>query len=287
MTYNQDKHFTTNTNSTEIDSEIKMDSVDKIEHLLDLKDPIEMDNRIFKNSLTISKILRSFYKKLCDNFQISKEETDIMIYCLKFVDTLNLFMTNQSIESITKIIYDINELVIMINKLESKDIILKKIRYTEMTVVYYRKKFYKNLFFGDGNILGNEIEKSLELVIQNTHFDQNLFKQMQNIFWVVQSKIEENYRKDIQAKFNEMKAISLKSRKSKFNFYEDYDDYADYKNYSHTDKNYYYDYYDNFNSNNSGGSNANEAYWQGDFKYKNYYNEYGNDGYNVKDGYDY
>jgi hypothetical protein len=205
-----------------------------------------MDTRIFKNTLNISRILKTFYKKLSDNFYISKEETEVLLYCLKFVDMLNLFMNQQSIDSLNKIIYDINELVLMINNIESKDIILKKIRYTEMTVIYYKKKMFKNLFFGDGNALGQEIERCLDLVTLSGSFDQKLFKQMQNVFYVVQTRIEESYRSHIQERFNEMKIISVKHKKGRYNCYEEFDDYADYKNFSHHDKDTQ-DYYDNFN----------------------------------------
>lgn len=227
---------------------MKMEALDSIDDILALSDPTQMDNLIFKNTINISKILRIFYKKLCDNFHITKEESDLLIYCLKFIDTLNLFMINQSISSLLKIIYDINEIVSMINTLENKETILKKIKYTDMTVIYYRKKLFKSLFFGDGFVLGKEIENALDLVSQSGNFDQRLFKQMQNIFYVVQSKIEEGKRKEIQQRFNEMKVVSQKSKKNKYNYYEDYDDYADYKNYSHTENINYHDYYDYFNN---------------------------------------
>lgn len=237
-TYQEDS----SSNSTSIRTE----HIDKIEDMLAICDPTEMDTRIFKNTLNISRILKTFYRKLSDNFHISKEETEVLLYCLKFVDMLNIFMNQQSIDSLNKIIYDINELVLMINNIDSKDIILKKIRYTEMTVIYYKKKMFKNLFFGDGNALGQEIERCLDMVTLSGSFDQKLFKQMQNVFYVMQTRIEESYRAHIQERFNEMKIISLKHKKGRYNCYEEFDDYADYKNFSHHDKDTQ-DYYDNFN----------------------------------------
>jgi hypothetical protein len=154
-----------------------------------------------------------------------------------------------------------------------------------MTVIYYRKKFFKTLFFGDGSILGAEIEKSLEMVPQNGNFDQKLFKQMQNIFWVVQSKIQEKYRKEIQQKLTDMKTVSQKSKKNRFNYYEDYDDYADYKNYSHTDSSNYYDYYDNFNENYIG--KINNEYIGNNKNYLEYSSNYDQDYENAKKPYSY
>jgi hypothetical protein len=245
MTTNgQEKNY----NYAEGDNAIRTEHIDQIEEMLALTDPTEMDSRIFKNSLNISRILKSFYKKLSDNFYITQEETDVLLYCLKFVDMLNLFMNQQSIDSLNKIIFDINELVLMINNIDSKDIILKKIRYTEMTVIYHKKKLFKNLFFGDGYALGQEIERCLDLVTLSGAFDQKLFKQMQNVFYVVQTKIEETYRRQIQLKFNEMKIVSVKHKKGRYNCYEEFDDNADYKNFSHHDTNTQ-DYYDNFNEN--------------------------------------
>ena len=83
MTYHQDKIL--NSGILDIENAIKMEYVDKIEDILALTDPVEMDNRIFKNTINITKILKIFYKKLCDNFQIGKDETDILISVLNLL----------------------------------------------------------------------------------------------------------------------------------------------------------------------------------------------------------
>jgi len=209
-----------------------------------ISDQNEMDNIIFKNILTIIKIMKCIYKRLCDNYFLTKEEIDLLLYTLKFVDTMNLFMNKQSIEQISGLIYEINEIIFSIHNFEDKDMILKKIRYTEMTIIYFKKKYFKTLFFGDGKILGSEIEKCLELVTINGTFDQKTFKQMQNIFYVVQGKIEEKYRYEIQTKMNDLKALSLKHKSEKFSINDDYKDYVNSKNFSNDD------YYENFNENN-------------------------------------
>ena len=75
--------------------------IDKIEDILIIKDPDEMDNRINKNMGNVHKIFYSFLKKILYNvITISKEEIDNFIYTLKFVDTLNLFIQNQTLKTL-------------------------------------------------------------------------------------------------------------------------------------------------------------------------------------------
>jgi hypothetical protein len=241
-------YSTINSQEDVYENSIRMEHIDSVEEMLKIKDHNEMDSRIFKNTLNISRKLKSISKKLSEQFFLNREEVDSLIYCLKFIDTLNLFMNSQSIDALNKLVYEINELVMMINTLDTKDLILKKIRYTEMTVIYFKKKLFKNLFFGDGVALGEEIERCLDCVTSNGSFDQKMFKQMQNVFWVVQNNIEENLRKKLSQRMAEMKLLSLRSKKGRYNYYEDYDDYSDYKNFSHTDDNGY-DYYENFMEN--------------------------------------
>lgn len=247
---------------------IKMECMDRIEDILSLTDVGEMDTIINKNTITLTKIFKAFHKRLCDNFELTKEEADILIYCLKFVDMLNLFMTNQSIDSILKLIYDINELIKIIGNLEFRETIIKKIKYTEMTIIYYKKKFFKFLFFGDGKTLGTEIENCLNQVTQEgLPINYKLFKQMQNIFYVVQTKIEENYRKELQIRLSEMKEVVLSYKKDKFKKYEDFNDYADYKDFTNLD--------DNIANNNPSGNEYKEY---SNYNYNNYneYNDYNN-----------
>jgi hypothetical protein len=241
-------YSTINSQEDVYENSIRMEHIDSVEEMLKIKDHNEMDSRIFKNTLNISRKLKSISKKLSEQFFLNREEVDSLIYCLKFIDTLNLFMNSQSVDALNKLVYEINELVMMINTLDTKDLILKKIRYTEMTVIYFKKKLFKNLFFGDGAPLGEEIERCLDCVTSNGSFDQKMFKQMQNVFWVVQNNIEENLRKKLSQRMAEMKLLSLRSKKGRYNYYEDYDDYSDYKNFSHTDDNCY-DYYENFMEN--------------------------------------
>ena len=241
--------------------------IDKIEDILIIKDPDEMDNKINKNMGNVHKIFYSFLKKISYNvITISKEEIDNFIYTLKFVDTLNLFIQNQTLKTLLdymKSIYDNAKK--LSNNFEYKELILKKIKYTEMTVIFYKKRIFKNLYFGDGRILGKEIENNLEQVTRGGKFDQIIFKQMQNLFYVVQGRIEENKRIELQNKFSEMKNLSIKYKKQRLNqgnYFEDYD-YSDYKNYSNVGNNLY-DYNENFYDNRN--------YYEEDYN-NNYYKD--------------
>lgn len=264
--------------------EVRVDYIDKIEDMLLISDSNEMDNRIFKNMLNITKTLKTFYKRLSENFELTKEETDILLYCLKFIDTLNLFISNQSLESVLRLMEDIHEIANMVNNLPQQDEVLRKIRYTEKSIIYFKKKLFKYMFFGDGNQLGKEIEKYLVHISMNGNFDHRTFKQMQNIFYVVQGKIEESYRKQIQAIFNEMKQGNIRSKNKKFsNYFDDYTDYTDYKNYDQSQTDYYDNYYNtNSQYNRNAGSNSynynsgNYRQSTGSYGYRNSYSYYDN-----------
>jgi hypothetical protein len=217
-----------------------LECLEKIDDLLTLTDPAEMDNKIFKNTQIITKHLKSFSSKLYEHFDLTQNEIDTLIYCLKFIDTLNLFMNNHTIDFLLKITCEIHDLVCFISNFNSRGEIIKRVKYTEKSIIFYKKKIYKNLFFTDSDTLGSEIEKCLEAIYQNGVIDHKIFKQMQNIFYVVQNKIDEPFRETLQNKFNDLKLLNIKNRKQKFNFFQE--DYADYKNY-----NEYKDYNDNYN----------------------------------------
>ena len=121
-TYQHNKHFYSNYYNDTIP---KIEHLDKIEEVLMISDQNEIDNIIFKNILTIIKIMKCIYKRLCDNYFLTKEEIDLLLYTLKFVDTLNLFMNKQSIEQISGLIYEINEIIFSMHDFEAKDMILK------------------------------------------------------------------------------------------------------------------------------------------------------------------
>ena len=269
--------------------------VDKISDILSITDPNEMDNRINKNTVNIIKIFQFFQNNVYDGISVSKDEIDKLIHSLKFVDTLNLFMTNQAISTLIRYMNQIYDLVAVVNGMESKELILKQIKYTEMTVIFFKKKYFKSLFFGDGKILGKEIEHNLELVNKNGKFDQKLFKQLQNLFYVVQGKLDENKKNELQQKMNEMKSLSIKIKKQRYNniisnpptsnYYDDYNDYSDYKNYSNVTGNLF-DYNDNFYENEQNyyddNINSNNEYNSGYYQDRYFYRHPYRGGYHRK-----
>lgn len=267
--------------------------VDKINDILNITDPNEMDTRISKNTVNIIKIFQFFQNNFYDGISVSKDEVDKLIHSLKFVDTLNLFMTNQAISTLIRYMNQIYDLVAVANGMESKELILKQIKYTEMTVIFFKKKYFKSLFFGDGKVLGKEIEHNLELVNKNGKFDQKLFKQLQNLFYVVQGKLDENKKNELQQKMNEMKSLSIKIKKQRYNniisnqstskYYDDYNDYSDYKNYSNVSGNLF-DYNDNFyeNEQNYYDDNSNNEYNSGYYQDRYFYRHPYRSGYHRK-----
>ena len=248
-----------------------MAHVDKIEDILRITDSFEMDQRIAKNAGSIIKIFQHFKNNLYKNLSFTKDEIDYFIHCLKFVDTLNLFMNTQTISTLGRYMCEIYDVAYMTPNLEYKELIIKQIKYTEMTVINLKKKLFKHLYFGEPKHLALEIEKNLEQVIKNGKFEQRLFKQLQNLFYVVQGRFDDTKKEELQHKMNEMKSLSIKYRKqrnvnvsnsgnasgiiggngssnSSGNNY--YDNDKDFKNYSNVSESLV-DYSDNFYENNN------------------------------------
>ena len=109
-------------------------------------------------------------------------------------------MQNQTLTHLLNDMNEIAENVQNLSNFEYKDTILKKIKYTEMTVIYLKKRTFQNLYFGDRRSLAEMIEANLQLVTKGGKFEQKTFKQMQNLFYVVQGRIEENKRNELQNK---------------------------------------------------------------------------------------
>ena len=129
--------------------------------------------------------------------------------------------------------------------------ILRQITYTEMTMINHKKLYFRNLYFNNHKGLSAEIESEIDQVYKNNKFDFRLFKQMQNIFWVVKNVLDENKKMEIDNRLKNMKIESQKIKEKKYggnsymnrgyNRNDNYiNDYNDHKNYSG------YDYIDNF-----------------------------------------
>ena len=223
-------------------------SLDKINYLLSITSEQEMSQKIYKNIPILFQIFNSFKTKLNFN-QITSIDIDKVIEALKFVDTLNLFMEENEVRKFKEKMMEIKDLFKRRNY-DFREEILRRITYTEMTIINHRKLYFRNLYFNDHVRLSEEIENDLNQVYKGNKFDLKLFKQMQNIFWVVKNVIEESKKKELDDRLKIMKDESHKIKEKKYggnpysnrgyprndNYINDYD----YKGHSG------YDYNDNF-----------------------------------------
>ena len=245
------------------DSGIQLNqSLDKINYVLSITTEQEMSQKIYKNIPILFQIFNSFKTKL--NFgQVTSNDIDKVIEALKFVDTLNLFMEENEVRKFKEKMMEIKELFKRRNY-DFREEILRRITYTEMTIINHRKLYFRNLYFNDHIRLSEEIENDLNQVYKGNKFDLKLFKQMQNIFWVVKNVIEENKKKELEDRLKIMKDESYKIKEKKYggnpylsrgyqrndNYINDYD----YKGHSG------YDYNDNFIRNDDNNSYYNKNY---------------------------
>jgi len=231
------------------------ETIDKIDDLLLITQQNEMDSKIHKNCLAILKILKNVQNKLHNNSELEKEEIENFIYCLKFLDTLNIFMRSSMIDSMLKLTEEISNLLHSANLFKYKEDLLHKIKYAEKSVVYFKKKVFKSLYFSDPAYLCKEIEKSLLTINQSyeysNNFDRKIFKQMQNIFWVLQKKLNEEQKIFLQKLIDDLKGINFKSRSRRYNSYYDYNDSQNYYSFNYYDNSNNYYGYSNYNNTNS------------------------------------
>ena len=132
-----------------------------------------------------------------------------------------------------------------------KETISRQIKYSAMTIIYHRKNEYQKMYFNSHEGLSKEIESELDQVYKGNKFAFRLFKQIQNIYWVVKNVINDYKKKnELDNRFQSMKIIcnNIKEKKHNSHYsnqgyrnYDDYEnDYSDYINYTGT-----YDYNDN------------------------------------------
>ena len=197
------------------DSGIQLNqSLDKINYVLSITTEQEMSQKIYKNIPILFQIFNSFKTKL--NFgQVTSNDIDKVIEALKFVDTLNLFMEENEVRKFKEKMMEIKELFKRRNY-DFREEILRRINYTEMTIINHRKLYFRNLYFNDHIRLSEEIENDLNQVYKGNKFDLKLFKQMQNIFWVVKNVIEENKKKELEDRLKIMKDESYKIKEKKY-----------------------------------------------------------------------
>ena len=164
---------------------------DDFKKILLIDDEKEMDSIIADNYSKIKKILNNIIKRLKQKF-IPKNEIYNFINALKFIDNVNLFISDEMFDEISKLMNDIKSKIKSFKKLdhETKNYIFDTINYTELTYITYRKEHYKNIFFNRPNKIIIDIEKDLKKVNKYGNFDNDLFQQIQNIFWILKNKLK-------------------------------------------------------------------------------------------------
>ena len=208
-----------------------------------------MSKKISENNPVIYQILISFKSKL-NCTQINNDDYDQIMEALKFIDNLNLFMEDNDIRRFEDKMNEISNILKKRNY-SFRDAVLRQINYTEMTIINYRKLDFRNLFFNNHAKLTEEIEREIDQVYKGNKFDFKLFKQMQNIFWVVKNVLEENKKIELENRLKGMKNEREKIKEKRHPYFgrgyqrnDGYmNDYNDYRNYSS------YIYNDNFTRN--------------------------------------
>ena len=205
-----------------------------------------MSQKISQNIPKIFQIFNSFKNKLIYS-QINSNDISQVTEALKFVDNLNLFMDEIDVRKFKDKMSEIREILKRRNY-DFKETILKQINYTEMTIIYHKKLYFRNLYFNNHKGLSDEIENEIDQVYKNK-FDFRLFKQMQNIFWVVKNVLDENKKIELDLRLKNMKTESQKIKEKKYgtnsymprgymrndNYMNDYNDYKGYSGYDYND----------------------------------------------------
>ena len=244
----------------------QLDLKEKIQSIRDQK---EMDSLISINIKNIFIIFNTFINKLRNGFHISKNDISSCIDALIFVDHFNLFMDDSKVLSLLKCIDDINSYIGSKNYMDfdSRNSIIEQIKYTKMTIINHNKKYFRELYFKNPGQLPEIINSELDQVNKNNKFNGKLFKQLQNIFWVVKNVISDSEKKtNLENKLDEMKKLKPKYKKNIYeNSYED-----DSKYYYHGNNRSGYNkknIYKNYNLNNKNLSEKN-TYYSGRYKKK-------------------
>ena len=187
--------------------------IDSINSLLSITSEQEMSQKISQNIPKIFQIFNSFKNKLIYS-QINSNDISQVTEALKFVDNLNLFMDEIDVRKFKDKMSEIREILKRRNY-DFKETILKQINYTEMTIIYHKKLYFRNLYFNNHKGLSDEIENEIDQVYKNK-FDFRLFKQMQNIFWVVKNVLDENKKIELDLRLKNMKTESQKIKEKKY-----------------------------------------------------------------------
>ena len=259
-------------------------SLDSIDSILAIKNEKEMENKIHSNVSKIIIFFDNFIIKLksYNPINISDHENSFCIQSLLFVDNLNLFIDDSKMKTIIFDMKEIEELIKRKNIYINKEEILNRIRYTEMTLIYYRKNYYRSLYFNNTKEIAVELDSELNQVNRMNKFDFRLFKQIQNIFWVVKNVLDIQKKNELDEKLKHLKDICKEYKKQKTFFNEN--NFSHNKNFLNNENSnkFYgdigynnlnnYDNKRNYYHNNRGGYRRNNYNINNNLNRKYYYN---------------
>ena len=211
--------------------------IDNLDTIYKIDNEKEMTSVLSDNLFKVKTNLNNILKRINERY-ILEYEVNICIDNLKFIDNLNLFIDvltlNEFSDKMSKIDSKLNSIKGINNKAKSS--ILQSIKYTKMVFITHRKDFYKNLYFNKPDEISKEIENELKAVNKNGNFNDKLFKQIQNIFWIVKNKINNKFdKKNLEIKLEKLKNIQYNYD----NYYYSKGKYDKYYNNYYNDYNYY------------------------------------------------
>ena len=185
--------------------------IENYESILLIKEEKEMMSIISSAFDNIKTILKNILDRIKEQY-IPVKEKNILLDTLKFIDNLNLFIDENTLKEFSKLMKKIssklNNYKIKRIRKKTKNEIIAQIDFTELTFIKHRKSFYEKLFFKENNQndIIKEIENDLQNVIKNEKYDWKLLQQIQNIFWILKNKIEnENEKKHLENKIKKIK----------------------------------------------------------------------------------
>ena len=255
-------------------------SLDSVDSILSIKNEKEMENKIYSNVSKIIIFFDNFIEKLKSNNSntISDHENNFCIQSLLFVDNLNLFINDSKMKTIIYDMREIEELIKRKNFFMNKEEILGRIKYTEMTLIYHKKNYYRSLYFNNPKEIAIELDSELNQVNKTNKFDFRLFKQIQNIFWVVKNVLDVQKRNELDEKLKNLKDISKECKKQKAYYNENHNkNFVNNENYNNFfgDTGYNnlnnYDNKRNYYHNNRGGYRRNNYNINSNLNRKHYY----------------
>ena len=190
--------------------DLRQFQISSIDDVLKINNATDLDFKIFESTITIIKYYKALYQKLEIAYEMKPDEEQFFIDTIKFVDTLNLFMNQSSINCIVNYLEAINNLVYDFPNIEMRDNLLWRIKYTLKAIIFYKKFFFKNLFFQNDLVIYEHFKE----LIYDDNLEYKIFKQLQNLSYLFSKKmLDANYKELINVRMLELKERFNQSNK--------------------------------------------------------------------------